>query len=37
MIGAQRADIILRAIIDAAGRLAPRPAASSVFKKEPTR
>ena len=36
VIGAQRADIIRRAIIEAAGRLAPSPAAWSVLKKEPT-
>jgi predicted DsbA family dithiol-disulfide isomerase len=34
--GVQRADIIRRAIIEAAGRLAPSPAAWSVLKKEPT-
>ena len=36
VIGAQRADIIRRAIIEAAGRLAPSPASWSVLEKEPT-
>lgn len=35
VIGAQRADIIRRAIIEVAGRLAPNPAAWSVLEKEP--
>ena len=36
VIGAQRADIIRRAIIEAADRLAPSPASWSVLEKEPT-
>jgi predicted DsbA family dithiol-disulfide isomerase len=36
VIGVPRADIIRRAIIDAAGRLAPSPTAWSALEKEPT-
>ena len=36
VIGAQRADVIRRAIIEATGRLASSPAAWSDFEKEPS-